>query len=338
MNIYNDLYLENSLIGEYKGDNLFNDVYIEHNSLPEINFSDIDTKVQFMDKELSFPLIISSLTGGTENGLEINEVLSLIAKDLNIVFALGTKDENFENGQYEKMFLDNVDDDIKKDIIILPNFKSSAKKEYIDSTLKEFNSKGFYISLNCAQLAVSYDLDKNFKGVLENIKNLTNIYGDKVIVKEKSMGMSKSTVQKLVDAGVKYIDISGHGGSNFIELENFRNYRNDFSDLYNWGIPTAKSILNARSVNGDFKLIASGGIKTGLDIAKALILGADYVSVGGELLKYVIHGGYDHAKRYIEDLIYKTKIVMFLLGVDNIEKLKKVDYKIVGRLRELINE
>ena len=36
--------------------------------------------------------------------------------------------------------------------------------------------------------------------------------------------------------------------------------------------------------------------------------------------------------------MYKTKIVMFLLGVKNIEELKKVDYKIIGKLKELMEK
>lgn len=332
-----DLYVDNSLIGNYIGDPLFNDVYIENNSLPEIDFDEIDTSTTFMGKKISFPLIIPSITGGTERGLETNEVLLTIAEDLNLPLALGTQDEN-DDEEYKNLFMGYIDDDIKDDVFILSNFDSKSSIDFIDKSLEEIGSKGFYTYLNASQLAVSFDLDKNYRGVTDNIKNLASKYSDKMIVKERGMGMSKQTVQTLVDLGVKYIDIFGHGGTNFIELENLRNYRRDFSELYNFGIPTAKAILNAKSVEGDFKIIASGGIKTGLDVAKALILGADYVAIGGELVKYLLHGGFEQAKYFLEDTIYKTKIVMFLLGVKNIEELKRVEYKLTGKLKELMNE
>ena len=332
-----DLYVDNSLIGNYEGDNLFDDIYIESNSLPEINFDEIDTKTTFMGKEISFPLIIPSITGGTERGLEINDILLTLAKDLKLPIVLGTQEEN-DDLEYKQLFLDCLDDDINNDVILLSNFSAKSSFEFIESTFKEMGSLGFCIHLNPAQMAVSYDLNKDFRGVKDSIKALASKYGDNMMLKEKGMGMSKKTIQTLVDCGVKYIDISGHGGTNFIELENLRNYRKDFSELYGFGVPTAKSIINAKSIDGDFKIIASGGIKNGLDIAKSLILGADYVSIAGELVKYLLHGGYEQAKYFLEDIMYKTKVVMLLLGVKNIEELKKIDYKIIGKLKELVDE
>lgn len=332
-----DLYVDNSLVGNYDGETLFDDIYIESNSLPEIDFDEIDTKTSFMGKEISFPLIIPSITGGTEKGLEINDILITVAKELNLPIALGSQEENNDE-EYKHLFLESIDDDIVNEVMMLSNFSARASLDFIESTMREMNSSGFCVHLNSAQVSVSYDLEKKFSGITDNIKLFASKYSDNMIVKEKGMGMSKNTIQTLVDCGVKYIDVSGHGGTNFIELENLRNYRKDFSELYGFGIPTAKSILNAKSVEGDFKIIASGGIKNGLDIAKALILGADYVSVAGELVKYLLHGGFDQAKYFLEDIIYKTKVVMLLLGVKNIEELKKVDYKIIGKLKEIVDE
>ncbi len=333
-----DLYIDNSLILNTTGDNLFDDIYIEYNSLPEINFDDIDTSVEFLGKKISFPLIINSMTGGTEKGLEINEILFTLAHELDIVLGVGSQEEEIDDEELSLFFLGDMNDDINENTIILSNLSARAKKEDVKKAMDKIHSKGICLYLNPAQEAVSYDGNKDFTGVLENIEEIVKEYGDKVIVKEKGMGMNKATIKKLVNAGVKNIDVSGYGGTNFIEMENLRNYRNDFSELYNWGIPTAKSILDAREVSKDIKIISSGGIKTGLEVAKSIIIGADYVGVSGELLRYLLHGGYEQAKKYIEDLMYKTKIVMFLLGVKNIEELKKVDYKIIGKLKELMEK
>ncbi|MDU2354399.1 MAG: type 2 isopentenyl-diphosphate Delta-isomerase, partial [Anaerococcus sp.] len=37
-----------------------------------------------------------------------------------------------------------------------------------------------------------------------------------------------------------------------------------------------------------------------------------------------------------KEIQHKIKIIMALLGVKNIKELKKVDYKLVGELKELI--
>lgn len=330
-----DLYIENSLISTHSGDSLFEDIYLEHNSLPEIDFDDISTESKIFGKDISFPLIINAMTGGTERGMEINEILLAIAKDLRLPISVGSQEEEYEQTE-SGLYIGNIKDDLDKEVVLLSNLSAKSSIEDIEKAMEDINSQAITLYLNSAQSAVSYDGNKNFKNVLSNIRNLANTYSDKMIIKEKSMGMSEATVRRLIDAGVKYIDVSGKGGTNFIEMENLRNYRNDFSDLYSWGIPTAKSIINVRRVSKDVNLIASGGIKTGLDVAKALILGADYVGVSGELLKYVLHGGYQQGISYLNDLIYKTKIVMFLLGVKDISQLKNVEYKITGKLKEIL--
>ena len=43
-----------------------------HNALPEINLSDVDTSISVFEKSLSLPLMISSMTGGTEKAHAIN--------------------------------------------------------------------------------------------------------------------------------------------------------------------------------------------------------------------------------------------------------------------------
>ena len=330
-----DLYIDNSLISSHHGDTLFDDVYLEHNSLPEINFEDINTKSEIFGKEISFPLIINAMTGGTERGMEINSVLYTIAKELNLPLAVGSQ-ENSLDSKISELFIGNIDDDLEKDIVLISNLSAKSKSEEIDRAMKSIEASGISLYLNSAQEAVSFEGDTNFKGVLENISKISSKYSDRLLIKEKSMGMSEQTIRKLIGAGVKYIDLSGSGGTNFIEMENLRNYRNDFSDLYTWGIPTAKSIINARNVDKEIKIIASGGIKTSLDIVKAFVLGADYVGVSGEVLRYVLHGGYEQAKSYLSELIYKTKVLMFLLGISEIKEFKNVEYKITGKLKEII--
>ena len=137
--------------------------------------------------------------------------------------------------------------------------------------------------------------------------------------------------------GIKYIDISGKGGTNFIEIEDLRDVETDFSELYDWGIPTAKAIIDVRSLSDEVFIIASGGIKTAMDIVKSIVIGADMAAMSGEVLKYLLHGGYVACEDFLKELNYKMKIIMCLLGVKNIEELKKVDYKVVGRLRELLS-
>lgn len=148
----------------------------------------------------------------------------------------------------------------------------------------------------------------------------------------------KKCSKKLIEKNVKYIDIAGKGGTNFIEIEDLRNFDMDFSDFYTWGIPTAKSIIDIRKLSDDIFIIASGGIKTAMDIVKSIIIGADMTAMTGEVLNYLLRGGYDACENFLKEINHKMKIIMVLLGVKNIDQLKKVDYKLTGRLKELIED
>lgn len=332
-----DLYIENSLISAYKGDNLLKDVYIEHNSLPEISFDDINTFVEIFGKKVAFPLIINAMTGGTEKGCEINEMLYMLSKELNIPMEVGSQMELIKDNDLEQLFIGEKAEGKNRKSVLISNLSSKSSIEDVKYAMDIIDADGIALHLNSGQEAAAKDGNKDFRGIVENIKIMAGEFSDRLIVKEVGFGMSSKTIKTLFDCGVKMIDVSGAGGTNFIEIENLRCYEYDFSDLYCWGIPTAKAIIDARNISKDIKIIASGGIKTALDIVKAIVLGADYVGISGEILKFILHGGYDQAKQYIEELMYKTKIIMFLLGVKNIEELKKVNYTIKGELKDLIN-
>ncbi len=224
-----------------------------------------------------------------------------------------------------------------KDLIKVGNLGSERSIEDFTFAADLIGADIMQVHLNMAQELVMPEGDKDFRGIRDNIKNLSKNFATPIIVKETGAGISKVVAKDLIDLGVKYIDVSGKGGTNFIEIEDLRDMDTDFSELYNWGIPTAKAIIDVRSISSDVFIIASGGIRTAMDVVKSIIIGADMAAVSGEVLKYLLHGGYIACESYLKDLNDKIKIIMCLLGVKNIEELKKVDYKIVGRLRELID-
>ena len=60
------------------GSNSFDDVQFVYNCLPEINFDDIDTSIEFFGKKLDVPVLISSMTGGTQEAKKINQNLDVL--------------------------------------------------------------------------------------------------------------------------------------------------------------------------------------------------------------------------------------------------------------------
>jgi isopentenyl-diphosphate Delta-isomerase len=87
------------------------------------------------------------------------------------------------------------------------------------------------------------------------------------------------------ESPVAAIDVAGAGGTSWSRVEQLVRYGEvRYPDLADWGIPTARAILEVRAALPDIPLVASGGIRTGMNAAKALALGADMVSVALPLL------------------------------------------------------
>ena len=330
-------HIENFLRSTYVGDPLFSDIFLYNDSLPEINYDEIDTSLNFLNKKVKFPLMINAMTGGSDLSEEINRSLANVAAEYDLPMAVGSQTIALEDKDSRKSF--EIVREIIKDGIVISNLSGFASTEDAKLAVDLLRADAIQIHLNPAQELVQVEGERNFCGILNNIEKIVNTSEVPVIVKEVGFGMSQKTVKKLHDVGVKYVDISGFGGSNFFEIENLREPNADISDLFSWGIPTALSLIEAKKLAyDDMHLIASGGIKTSVDIVKSLCIGADMTAISGEILSYIVRGGYEYTLRYIDGLMEKTKMLMMLNGAKNISELQKVDYKVTGKLRELLED
>ncbi len=330
-------HIENFLRSTYVGDPLFSNIFLYNDSLPEINYDEIDTSLNFLNKKVKFPLMINAMTGGSDLSEEINRSLANVAAEYDLPMAVGSQTIALEDKDSRKSF--EIVREIIKDGIVISNLSGFASPEDAKLAVDLLRADAIQIHLNPAQELVQVEGERNFCGILNNIEKIVDTSEVPVIVKEVGFGMSQKTVKKLHDVGVKYVDISGFGGSNFFEIENLREPNADISDLFSWGIPTALSLIETKKLAyDDMYLIASGGIKTSVDIVKSLCIGADMTAISGEILSYIVRGGYEYTLRYIDGLMEKTKMLMMLNGAKNISELQKVDYKVTGKLRELLED
>lgn len=330
-------HVESYLKTEYVGDNLFKDIYIENNSLPGINFEEIDTKVSFLGKTVDFPLMINAMTGGTDELSSINEDLARIARDFNIPMAVGSQKIGIEYPECKESFK-IARDILGKDGILIGNLSANASLEELKEASSMIEADAMQLHLNVCQEMFMEEGDRNFKDIEKNIEYLSKNYEKPIIIKEVGFGISATVSKKLTKLGINHIDIAGTGGTNFIEIEDMRNFNKDYSDMYHWGIPTAKALIDCKRENPDNFYISSGGVNNADSIIKSFILGANFTAISGEVLRYLMHGGFDEAEKYVEDIIEKSKIIMMLLGVKKIKDLKNIDYTLTGRLKELIQK
>ncbi|WFA08116.1 type 2 isopentenyl-diphosphate Delta-isomerase [Tissierella sp. Yu-01] len=329
-------HIENYLKTTFQGDTLLGDVFLEHNALPNLNLNEIDTSTTFLGKKISFPILINAMTGGSSLTQEINRDLSMLAKEFNIPMAVGSQTIALEDAEGARESFKIVREIIGNDGVVISNLSGQATADEAKQALELVDGDAIQIHLNTAQELVMEEGDREFRGVIDNIQSIVQRTNKPVIVKEVGFGISKNVAERLYNIGIRYVDVAGFGGTNFVEIENLRNHAYDYTELYSWGIPTAAALVNCRKLPKDLKLISSGGIRNSTDVVKSIVLGAEVAGISGELLSYLVHGGYSYAKEYLDSLVYKIKILMLLLGKKNIEELRNSEYKVTGKLKDLV--
>lgn len=330
-------HIENYLKTEYIGDNLFDCVQLEHHSLPDINFDRIDTSQKLFGKNVGFPILINAMTGGGEVSTEINADLAEIAQSYDLPIAVGSEQIAMDDESALDSF-QVVRRVLGSDGIVIGNLNAQTNLKTLKRAAEVIEADAMQLHLNVAQELVMSEGDRDFEGILKNIEKLKKQYKKPIIVKEVGFGISKANVRRLMEVGIDYIDVSGSGGTNFMEIENLRRTDIDFSEFFSWGNPTAQVLIEAREVSDDLFLIASGGIRSSIDIVKAIVMGADLVGISGEILNFLLRGGYTYAREYMDQLTYKFKIGMNLVGAADIKSLKHAPYRVHGVLRDLLQE
>lgn len=313
--------------------NGFEDVVLQNDSLPDIDFGEINTEYEFLGKKTGFPIMINAMTGGTEHSGRVNEQLALLARKFSLPIAVGSQTVALENEAAEETF--RIVRRINTEGTVIANLSANTQEENALKAVAMLDADAIQLHLNAAQEICMTEGDRNFRGILNNIVNIKESVKIPVIVKETGFGISFEVARKLYEAGIKYIDIGGRGGTNFVAIENRRNKERDYSFLENWGIPTALSLLECRNVSSGLHIICTGGITKAEEIVKALCMGADIAGISGVILRILIDKGYDAAEKFIEGLIHETRVMMLLLGAKNIQELKNVPYLLKGELKEL---
>ena len=61
---------------EHRRSTLLDQVHLLHDSLPELAISDVDLSVEVFGRRLQAPIVISGMSGGTDNGRELNRAMA----------------------------------------------------------------------------------------------------------------------------------------------------------------------------------------------------------------------------------------------------------------------
>ena len=313
--------------------NDFSDVHLLHNALSNHSFEEISLSTNVADIELTQPVIINAITGGDDKVLEINRGLSCCAQKLGIAMAVGSQYAAIKEKSVRSSY--QVVRQVNPDGIIFANIGAYATIEDAKEAIEMLDAQALQIHLNIGQELLMKEGDRNFKGYLNNIMRIAQNISVPVLVKETGCGISFETAQQLVKAGIKGIDVSGRGGTNFLAIEAARSGQHIEKDFLEWGIPTVVSVIESRNAAlGKANIIASGGINTPLECAKALSIGADAVGIAGAFLEVLLKEGEEALHKKIADFLESLKKILLLTGSKNIYELQAKPQIITGATRE----
>jgi len=304
-----------------------------HQALPELNLAEVDPSIAVFGKRLAAPILVSSMTGGTDQAQAINRKLAAAAQQQGLAMGLGSQRAGIERAEAKATFRVR---DVAPDLLLFANlgavqFNYGYGVAQCRGAVEMIEADALILHLNPLQEVLQAEGDFNWRGLLGKIAEVCRTLGVPVIVKEVGWGISAQTARQLIEAGVSAIDVAGAGGTSWSQVEMHRapteRLRRLAAAFADWGIPTAESLLAVRQARDDLQrgqvaLFASGGLRTGQDIAKCVALGADLAGLASPFLKRAVES-VEAVCEEMELLIAELRIAMFCSGAQTIEQLRK---------------
>ncbi|PRQ07315.1 type 2 isopentenyl-diphosphate Delta-isomerase [Enhygromyxa salina] len=305
---------------------LFEQCELVHCALPEMHADEVDSRVELLGKTLAAPVVISAMTGGTDEAAKINKDLAQVADELGLAMGLGSQRAMFERPETAWTFEVR---DRAPNLLLFGNLGLvQARKMSTDEIRKlcaDVGADALCIHLNPAMEIVQPGGDRDFGGGLELFRRLVDELGIPVIAKETGCGISRGVAQMIRSTGVEHFDVSGSGGTSWVAVEAHRAQDEEqkrlAQELWDWGIPTAASVLQLRGLG--VKAIATGGLRNGTHVAKAVALGAIAGGLAAPVLKAHRAGGVDGAREFLSGVITTVRSLMLLTGSRTVAELQR---------------
>ncbi|NIK76018.1 isopentenyl-diphosphate delta-isomerase [Paenibacillus castaneae] len=305
----------------------------KHNALPELSFHEVKLDSEFFGRQLGTPLLVSSMTGGTDEAGAINRRLAAVAEARGWAIGLGSMRAAIENEELAASF------SIRKDAPSVPVIANIGAVQFnygfgVDACRRAVEiaeADALVLHLNSMQEVFQPEGDTDFRRLLPAIEQVCKSLSVPVGVKEVGWGIDADTAAVLSSVGVAFIDAAGAGGTSWSQVEKFRSndsLRRQAAEAFaDWGIPTAESIVEIRERLPDAYVIASGGLRSGVDAAKSLALGANMAGFGRVLLPQAANGNSDLSLEQLfkqfERIEFELRTAMFGIGVGSVSELRQ---------------
>lgn len=308
--------------------NPFDKYQLNYRALPEINLDDVTTGTKLFGKSISQPLIIASMTGGTQYAATINKNLAIAAEKTSVAMGVGSQRIALSSRsaiESFKLVRKNAPNAIifaNMGAIQLNNAKTFQDYRTI---IDMIGANALYLHINPLQEALQPGGDTNYAGLIDKIAGLISKLRVPVFVKEVGNGIDEESAKTLIKAGVSGIDVAGVGGTSYSWIEAKRANSKNMADWFkSVGVATDQAIIGISKFKSSIDIVASGGIRTPLDTLKAAALGADYYSFARPLLQKAIISS-DETIEYIEEFQKGLQIALFSCGIKSWSDAKHGD-------------
>jgi isopentenyl-diphosphate delta-isomerase len=300
--------------------NVFDDYDLIHEAMPDLNFAEISIQSSRFKHRVEKPFIISSMTAGHAQAVNINHRLIEACSQSNWAMGVGSQRRELTDpgaaSEWETLraAFPGVTLFSNLGLAQIINTPISAIERLIDV----LQAEALIIHCNPLQESIQPEGTPDFKGCWDALKQLTQTLSTPVIIKETGCGFSRATLYRLNDMGISAVDVSGTGGTHWGRIEGHRAAQGSLrqqtaTTFRNWGIDTVESVQNAVAIKPDFEIWGSGGVRHGLDAAKLFALGATTVGFAKPMLEAALQST-EHVAQKMALIEYELKTAMFCTG------------------------
>ncbi|NPD46560.1 MULTISPECIES: type 2 isopentenyl-diphosphate Delta-isomerase [unclassified Lentimicrobium] len=185
-------------------------------------------KTKFLAKELSLPLWVSSMTGGTKEAQDINRNLAQACREFGMGMGLGSCRPLLQSKERFEDF--NVRDIMGNDLPLMANLGIAQVEDLLDikavdkiiELVTELRADGLMLHVNPLQELMQPEGDIYKRPPLETIQELLELIDFPIFVKEVGQGMGPKSLDALLETDIAGIEFGALGGTNFSLIELMR--------------------------------------------------------------------------------------------------------------------
>lgn len=291
---------------------------------------DLDLSVTIAGKKMSYPLWISSMTGGTEKAKTINHNLAKLCGAYGLGMGLGScRQLLYEDKRMNEFDIRELMPDsplmINLGIAQVEELLAKGETSIIRNLVSRLDADGLIIHINPLQEWMQPEGDRIQLAPIDTVKALLSEADYPIIVKEVGQGFGMESLKALLSLPIAALDLAGYGGTNFSKLELLRSdelRHASFKGVLDLGHTCEEMISNINALYRSEpqlikckQLIISGGVKGFLDgyyLMQKSTLPAIYAQASG-FLRHALD--YEQLKKYLELELEGLKMSHALLKV-----------------------